>query len=82
MHQLKKIQHDCQGNLEMCKNRLFDLWLRQCVEPSWRDVVEALEQMEENSLANKIRRLFWQDFAGSKCYDNTDLFRLVEGVRA
>ena len=52
------------------------------MEPSWRDVVEALEQMEENSLANKIRRLFWQDFAGSKCYDNTDLFRLVEGVRA
>lgn len=58
MHQLEKIRQDCQGDLEMCKNRLFDLWLRQSVDPSWENVVMALEQMEENNLASKIRRMF------------------------
>lgn len=66
MHQLEKIRHDCQGDLEMCKNRLYDCWLRQNTNPTWRQVVEALEQMEENNLADKIKHLFWQDFIDSK----------------
>ena len=60
MQKLQEIRQQYHGNLEMCKNKLYDLWLRQTTEPSWRDIVSALEQIEENSLADRIRRLFPQ----------------------
>jgi hypothetical protein len=58
MQKLQDIKQQHQGDLEMCKNKLYDLWLRQTPDPSWRDVVSALEQVDENSLADKIRRIF------------------------
>ena len=58
MHKLEEIRLACHGDLEMCKNRLYDTWLRQNTNPSWKEVVDALEQMEEKNLADKIRRIF------------------------
>lgn len=56
LSKLQEIKQACNDDLEMCKVRLYDLWLRQNTNPSWKDIVDALEKMEENNLASKIKR--------------------------
>lgn len=63
MNRLEAIKGEHHGDLEMCKNKLFDVWLRQTSNPSWRDVVNALESIQENNLADKIKQKFLQDNA-------------------
>lgn len=58
MQKLEEIKQQYHGDLEMCKNKLYDMWLRQTTDPSWREIVGALEQIEENSLADKLRKTF------------------------
>ena len=58
MQKLQEIKLQYNGDLDMCKNKLYDTWLRQNSNPSWREIVEALEQIEENNLARKIRNKY------------------------
>ena len=55
-HQLDQIRRNysvegCSG----CRREAIVLWLRHIPTASWRDVVHALEKMEENTVAEVIR---------------------------
>ena len=54
MHKLDEIKAMCGGDLVMCKNRMYDTWLRRCTNASWRDVLQALEKIGEMKVAQKI----------------------------
>lgn len=82
---LDEIKANCFGDLEKCKIKLFDLWLRLNVNPSWRDIVKGLEQMEEYNLAEHIRQKYPMVFRGwprppmrqSSSVDSTDSVNVV-----
>ena len=61
--ELLRIKSDHQGN-ERQKQEMLDLWLQRTPNAAWRDVVSALQQMEENTVAERI----WQKYSreGSK----------------
>ena len=54
-YELMQIERDHHGN-ERQKREMLDLWLRRKPDAGWRDVVSALEEMEENRVAESIRR--------------------------
>ena len=54
-HELMQIERDHQGN-ERRKQKMLDLWLRRKPDAGWRDVVSALQQNEENRVAERIRQ--------------------------
>ena len=43
--------------VERCKAEVFDLWLRRNPSARWNDVAEALEQLNEMTLANELRTI-------------------------
>ena len=43
--------------VERCKAEVFDLWPRRNPNAKWNDVASALEQLNEVTLANEIRRI-------------------------
>ena len=45
---------DCDG----WKQKIFSLWLRHTPSSSWRDVVRALQQMGENTLAETLKQKY------------------------
>ena len=49
------IKHDHRYIAEQ-KIALFDKWLRKNPTASWKDVIHALEKVEENSLAEEIKK--------------------------
>ena len=53
--ELKQIELDYQRN-ERRKEEMLDLWLRRKPDAGWRDVVRALKQMKENTVAESIRQ--------------------------
>ena len=55
-HELSKIQQNyaLQGN-DQQRVEMLDLWLQRTPNATWEDVVRALEQMEENRVAENIR---------------------------
>ena len=56
-YELKQIERDYQGN-ERRKQEMLDLWLRRIPNTGWKDVVSALQQMEENTVAEKIHQKY------------------------
>ena len=56
-HELDKIERDYRGN-DRQRLEMLDLWLRRTPNATWRDVVSALQQMEENTLAESIRQKY------------------------
>ena len=58
-HELDKIQvdHAHQGN-DRQRLEMLDKWLRCTPHATWGDVVRALEQMGENSVAENIRHKY------------------------
>ena len=58
-YELDKIQldHDRQGN-DRQRLEMLDKWLRCTPCATWGDVVRALEQMGENSVAENIRHKY------------------------
>ena len=53
-HELKKIEQDHHGN-DRQRVEMLDLWLRRAPNATWDDVVTALQQMGENTVAENIR---------------------------
>ena len=54
-YELIQIERDHHGN-ERRKQEMLNLWLRRKPDAGWRDVVSALEEMEENRVAESIRQ--------------------------
>ena len=52
-YELIQIERDHHGN-ERRKQEMLNLWLRRKPDAGWRDVVSALQQMEENRVAESI----------------------------
>ena len=55
--ELRKIELQYAGTNRR-RTETVDLWLRSTPNASWRDVVTALKEIEENTLAEKIRRKY------------------------
>ena len=54
---LIEIERNCQGNRRR-KAEMLDLWLRRTPNAVWKDVVDALQQMGENRVAENIRQKY------------------------
>ena len=57
VHKLNKIRQDYHGTDQQML-QMLDLWLRRTPSASWLDVVNALEEMEENTVARNIRQKY------------------------
>ena len=55
--ELDRIEQDYPGNKRRM-TQMLALWLRRTSQPSWVDVVSALQLMEENSVAENIRQKY------------------------
>ena len=56
-HELTKIERDYQGN-DRRRVEMLDLWLHRTPNATWEDVVRALQQMGENTVAEIIREKY------------------------
>lgn len=55
--ELRRIERDYQGN-DRRRVEMLDLWLRCTPNATWEDVVRALQQMGENTVAENIREKY------------------------
>ena len=51
------IQHDSSEIKEKLR-RMFQKWLNVCVSPSWSDIINALKNIGEGALANRLEQQF------------------------
>ena len=59
--QLSVIQINNQAfGVERCKSEMLDKWLRTNPSASWRNVVSALQSMEEHAVANRVMQKYIQ----------------------
>ena len=56
-HELAKIERDYQGN-DRRRLQMLNLWLQRTPNATWEDVVDALQQMGENTVAENIREKY------------------------
>ena len=56
--QLKEIEKNHRGDDKVCKTKVLSCWLDNTLIPTWEDVVEALNLMDEHTVANKIQRKY------------------------
>ena len=55
-HFLENIEHDHPRNAKQCLVEVLKLWLKQSdPEPSWSALVETLQQLDEEKLAQRIQ---------------------------
>ena len=55
-HELRTIEQNHRGDgNERCKHEMLSRWLRSSKLPTWKAVVDALQQMGEQAVASKIR---------------------------
>lgn len=54
---LQEIEVDVKDNNDRLR-KMFQTWLENCVNPSWKDVVKALEKIGDKSLAAKLEKQF------------------------
>ena len=55
-HELSTIEQNYRGDgNERCKHEMLSRWLRSAKRPTWKAVVDALQQMREHTVALKIR---------------------------
>ena len=55
VHQLDIIQMNNPHNTQMCCTKMFSYWLQTDTEASWSKLLNALRNMAQNSLADKIK---------------------------
>ena len=56
--QLKEIEKNHRGDDKVCKTKVLSCWLDNTLIPTWEDVVEALNLMDEHTVANIIQRKY------------------------
>ena len=55
-HELSTIEQNHRGDNERCKSEVLSRWLRSAkLPPTWKAVVDALQQMGEHAVARKIQ---------------------------
>ena len=57
-HQLRKLQEDYPRDSDRRKCEMLDIWLRNVQNPTWKVIVEALNLMQENVVADVIWRKY------------------------
>jgi len=68
-HDLRKIQQSHpSANCERWKVEVIDLWLRNSLGSSWKDVVDAVNQMGEHAVARKIQLKYIRVSQGMNLY--------------
>ena len=58
------------NNIERQKIALYTKWLQKCVPPSWEHVINALESIDENRIAQSVRQSTTTGITTSKIYFN------------
>ena len=53
--EIKEIEQDHPGDTARRRTAMLDKWLKKQTSPSWESIIEALENMSEKRLANKLR---------------------------
>ena len=48
------IQYDCPGRCQDGMQRMMGIWLKRCVNPTWKQIMIALQRMNNNSLAKCV----------------------------
>ena len=56
--ELTTIEREHTGDMARMMTAMLDKWLRKQTSPSWMSIIEALENMSEMSLANKLRNQY------------------------
>ncbi len=57
-----KIEINFQGDIDRQKREAFDKWLRKKPGACWKDVIDALYEMKEITLASSLARKYaWED---------------------
>ena len=54
-HELSSIDQDFRGDNERCKHEMLSRWLRSAKLPTWKAIVDALQQMGEHAVASRIQ---------------------------
>ena len=62
-HELSTIEQTYRG--DRCKLEMLSRWLRIDKLPTWKAVVDALQQMGENAVASKIRAKYCSSFTAT-----------------
>ena len=57
-YQLTEIESNHRGDVRRCKAEVLSCWLDNTTAPTWKAVVEALDQMDEHRAAGEIRKKF------------------------
>ena len=57
------IKEDHPANTSMCCTELFKYWLDVDTDASWNKLIAALEQIEQNTLVENIRRNVLKDYS-------------------
>ena len=53
--ELAKVRADHPGESGSCLREMLRIWLKKVTDPSWNDLVEALEYLGEEKLAQKLK---------------------------
>ena len=64
VHQLSVIKSDHPTDVQRCCGEMFQYWLAVDVEANWNKLINALEVIQQNAIAAKIR----QDISIGKFY--------------
>ena len=54
---LNQIKSDNPKDVNECCKEMFQLWLRKCSTATWHQLIQALREVDLNSLATKIERM-------------------------
>ena len=57
-HQLNEIESNHRGDNKRCKSEVLGCWLDNTTSPTWTAVTEALDEMDEHTVAENIRRKY------------------------
>ena len=58
VHKLKVIKENHPADIEKCCTEMFNYWLDVDTEASWDKLIDALEQIGQNALVEKLQNVF------------------------